>query len=220
MAFSIPKEEVSASTPDSPGAPAESLVERQTARETGRVNDQVHTSQTTATQAAQDRRRRDPQGTMPSHGPQRVQRGASAAPQRGQASGRHQEPVLCRPPGALRSGPVNLAASAPGRRRHHGNRRANGRIESDRTGGGAAHQRRATRHASEARRRPRPRHRTRCQAITAAWCRKPGGHAEHRTARDTNQGESSHTNTHSEQPGHNKGGGRAKPALQHTHQQP
>ena len=44
LASSDPKGEVSASTRNSPGAPAESHVERRTVRETGRVSDRVHTS--------------------------------------------------------------------------------------------------------------------------------------------------------------------------------
>ena len=42
---SDPQGEVSASTRNSPGAPAESFIERRTVRETGRVSDRVHTRQ-------------------------------------------------------------------------------------------------------------------------------------------------------------------------------
>ena len=52
MASSDPQAEVTASTRNSPSAPAESPVERQTVRETGRVSDQIHT-------------RKPPQGTQP-----------------------------------------------------------------------------------------------------------------------------------------------------------
>ena len=45
VASSDPQGEVSASTRNSPGAPAKSLVERRTVRETGRVSDRVHTRQ-------------------------------------------------------------------------------------------------------------------------------------------------------------------------------
>ena len=45
MAFSDPKGAVSASTQNSPGAPAKSPVKRQTVRETGRVSEPVHTRQ-------------------------------------------------------------------------------------------------------------------------------------------------------------------------------
>ena len=45
VASSDPQGEVSASTRNSPGAPAESPVERQTVRETGPVSDRVHTRQ-------------------------------------------------------------------------------------------------------------------------------------------------------------------------------
>ena len=72
VASSDPKGEVLASTRNSPGAPAESPVERRTVRETGRVSDWVHTRQTTAAHAARDRRWRDPPGTTPSRGPERV----------------------------------------------------------------------------------------------------------------------------------------------------
>ena len=64
--------EVSASTRNSPGAPDEDPVERRTARETGRGSDRVHTRQTTAANAARDRRRRDPPGTTSQRGPERV----------------------------------------------------------------------------------------------------------------------------------------------------
>ena len=43
MASYDPKGAVSASTGNSPGAPAESPVERRTVRETGRFRDRVHT---------------------------------------------------------------------------------------------------------------------------------------------------------------------------------
>ena len=52
MAYSDPQGEVSASTPNRPGAQAESPVKRQTVRETGRVSDRVH-------------RRQPPQRTQP-----------------------------------------------------------------------------------------------------------------------------------------------------------
>ena len=45
VASSDPKGAVSASTRNSPGAPAESPVKRLTVRETGRVSDRVHTRQ-------------------------------------------------------------------------------------------------------------------------------------------------------------------------------
>ena len=46
MASSDPKGAASASTQNSPGAPAEAPAERQAVRETGRVSDQVHTRKT------------------------------------------------------------------------------------------------------------------------------------------------------------------------------
>ena len=107
--------EVSASTRNSPGAPAESPVERRTVRETGCVSDRVHTHQTTAAQAAQDRSQRDLPGTTPSRGPERVRRGARPAPlpRQGPAAGT-KSPVLGRPPRAPRSHPVKPGATAPG----------------------------------------------------------------------------------------------------------
>ena len=115
VASSDPKGEVSASTQNSPGAPAESPVERRTVRETRRVSDRVHTRQTTAAHAAQDRSRRDPPGTTLSRGPERVRRGARPAPLPGQgpAAGT-KSPVLGRPPRAPRSHPVKPVATAPG----------------------------------------------------------------------------------------------------------
>ena len=82
--------------------------------------------------------------------------------------------VLGRPPRALRSRPVNPGAKAPGMekgtpatRKRTGTPGETGPDEVRRTTG-------ATRHAREARRRPQPRHTDRCQATTAAGCRKPG----------------------------------------------
>ena len=115
MASSDPKGEVSASTRNSPSARAESPVERRTVRETGRVSDRVHTRQTTAAHAAQDRRWRDLPGTTPSRGPERVQHGGSpgALPRQMPAAGT-MSPVLGRPPRAPRSRPVKPGATAPG----------------------------------------------------------------------------------------------------------
>ena len=115
VASSNPKGAVSASTRNSPGAPTESPVARRTVRETGRVSDQVHTRQTTAAHAAQDRSRRDPPGKTPSQGPERVRRGARPAPlpRQGPAAGT-MSPVLGRPPRAPRSHPVKPGATAPG----------------------------------------------------------------------------------------------------------
>ena len=56
------KGKVSAVTRNSPGAAAESPVERRTVQETGSVSDRVHIRQTTAAHAAQDQSRRDPPG--------------------------------------------------------------------------------------------------------------------------------------------------------------
>ena len=115
MASSDPKGEVSASIRNSPGAAAESPVERRTVRETGRVSDRVHTHQTTAAHAAQDRSRKDLPGTTPSRGPERVRRGARPAPlpRQGPAAGT-KSPVLGRLPRAPRSHSVKPGATAPG----------------------------------------------------------------------------------------------------------
>ena len=109
-----PARGVSASTRNSPGAPAESPVERRTVRETGRVSDRVHTRQPSQRTQPENRRRRDPRGTTPSRGPERVRRGASPAslPRRGPAAGT-MRPVLGRPPRAPRSRPVKPGAQAP-----------------------------------------------------------------------------------------------------------
>ena len=114
MAFSDPKGAVSASTRNSPGASAESPVERRTVRETGRVSDRVHTHRTTAAHAAQDRSWRDPPGTTSSPGSERVRRGARPAPlpRQGPTAGT-MSPVLGRPLRAPRSHPVKPGATAP-----------------------------------------------------------------------------------------------------------
>ena len=133
---------------------------------------------TTAAHAAQDRRRRDPPATTPSRGPERVRRGASPAPlpRRGPAAGT-MSPVLGRPPRAPRSRPVNPGAKAPGMGK---GTTASGKPTSAPRATGpdeAGRPRGATRHAREARRRPQPRHTYRCQATTAAGCRRPGQRA-------------------------------------------
>ena len=104
-----------ATTRNSPGAPAESPAARWRVRETGRVSDRVRTRQTTAAHAAQDQCRRDPPGTTPSRGPERVRRGARPAPlpRQGLAAGT-MSPVLGRPPRAPRNHPVKPGATAPG----------------------------------------------------------------------------------------------------------
>ena len=76
--------EVSASAPNSPGAPAHDPVARRTVKDTGRVNDRVGTGKTTSVHAARDRHRRDLPGRFPQRGPERVQRGASLAGLEGQ----------------------------------------------------------------------------------------------------------------------------------------
>ena len=131
--------EVLASTRNSPGAPAESPIEQRTVRETERVSDQVHTRQPPQrTQPKTDRR--DPPGTTPSRGPERVRRGASPAPFLGGARGRYNEPGS-RPASACPAQPPSKAggASSQGGEKHHGVGKADQSTESDRTGRGAAH---------------------------------------------------------------------------------
>ena len=115
LASSVPRGAVSASTRNSPGASAESPVERRTVRETRRVSDRVHTRQTTAAHAAQDRSLRDRPETTPSRGPVRVRRGARPAPlpRQGPAAGT-KSPVFGQPQRAPRSDPVKPGATAPG----------------------------------------------------------------------------------------------------------
>ena len=85
--------------------------------------------------------------------------------------------------------PSNAGGDSPqGAGRHHGDGKADRSTKSDRTGRGAAHQRGATRHAREARRRPQPQHEDRCQATTATGCREPGKRAKHTTNSSTGQG--------------------------------
>ena len=105
------------------------------------------------------------------------------------ASGRHNEPGS-RPASTCPAQPPSKAGgdSPRGGGRHHGDGKADRSTESDRTGRGAVHQRGATRHAREARRRPQPGHEDRCQATTATGCREPGKRAQHTTNRGTGQG--------------------------------
>ena len=109
------------------------------------------------------------------------------------ATGRHKEPG---------SGPASKCPAQPPSQsggeiprsgeRHHSVGKANLSTESDGTGRGAAHQRRATRHAREARCRPQPRHTDRCQATTANGCRQHGQHAQPATNQGTGKGARQH----------------------------
>ena len=101
-------------------------------------------TQTTAAHAAQDRRRRDPPGTTPSQGPERVRRGVSPAPLPPQrpASG-IKSPIPGQPPRAPRTRPVSPGAQAPGQgkgttasRKLTGAPRATGSDEARRTNAG------------------------------------------------------------------------------------
>ena len=101
-------------------------------------------------------------------------RSEPSAPASVGATGRNKEPgsrqtSMCPTQPPSRSG----GASPRGGERHHGVGKADWSTESDRTGRGASHQRGATRHARETRRRLQPRHTDRCQATTATGCREP-----------------------------------------------
>ena len=115
VASSDPKGEVSASTGNSPGAPAESPVERRTIRETRRVSDRIHTRQTTAAHGAKDGSRRDPPGTTHRGAPNGydAERAQRPFPQQGPAAG-IMSLVLGPPPRVPRSHQVKPGATAPG----------------------------------------------------------------------------------------------------------
>ena len=102
MASLDPIGEVSASTGNCPGAPAE------------RVSERVPARLTTAAHAGKDRCRRDPLGTPPWRRPELVRRRASRVPlpQQGGAAGT-MSLVLGRPPRAPHSCPVDPGALSP-----------------------------------------------------------------------------------------------------------
>ena len=112
-------------------------------------------------------------------------RSEPSAPPAAGASGRHNEPGSW-PASACPAQPPSKAppgwGKAPRRRRSQPEHPE----LPDRTRRGAP--RGATRHGREARRRPQPRHTDRCQAATAAGCRKPGEHAQHATNHGTRTG--------------------------------
>ena len=159
--------------------------ERRTVRKNGRVSDRVHTRQTTAVHAAQDRSRRDPPGTTPSRGPERVRRGARPAPlPRQRPAAGTKSPVLGRPPRAPRSHTVKPGATALGvgegttvTGKRTGAPRATGPREERRTNAGPRGT--AERHAAG------NNHGTR---TGATGCRGPGKRAQHGTNRGTGQG--------------------------------
>ena len=95
------------------------------------------------------------------------------------ATSRHKEPGS-RPASTCPAQPPSKSGGVSPRpeERHHGVGKADKSAESDRTGRGAAHQHGATRQGREARRRPQPRHRDRCEATTATGCCKPGQRAQ------------------------------------------
>ena len=122
--------EVSASTQDSPRAPAEAPVQRRTVQERRRG----HNCQTTAVHPAGDGSQRDPPGTTPGQGPKRAQRQASvAAPLRWAPAATTMSTAPGRRPRVPGSLGVNPRVKAPGRGRHHGNGKAIRDTESNRT---------------------------------------------------------------------------------------
>ena len=138
------------------------------------------------------------------------------APASAGASGRHNEPRSW-PASACPAQPPSKAggASPRGGERHHGDGKADRSNESDRTGRGTAHQRGATQHAREARRRPQPRHKGRCQATAATGCRKPGQCAQHATNHGTGTGARKQP-THTPQTPASSGGVQEEHTHQHT----
>ena len=143
-------------------------------------------------------------------------RGEPGAPASAGASGRDKEPGF-RPASTCPAQPHSKSggASPCGGERHHGVGTADRSTESDRSGRGAAHQRGATRHAREARRRPQPRHTDSCQATTATGCRKPGQRAQHATNHGTGTGARQHP-THKPETAASSGGVQAERPHKHT----
>ena len=192
VASSNPQVEVSASIRRSPGAPAESPVERRTVQET----DVSVTGTTHANHRSARSPRRTPQGPARDNfiaGPRTgTTRSEPSAPASAGASGRQNEPGS-RPPSACPAQPRSKAGRASPRagKRHHSVGKANRRTESDRNGRGAAH---------DAGRRGRhrgtppaaPSNTDRCQATTAAGCRKCGERAQHATNHSTRSGAKQH----------------------------
>ena len=109
-------------------------------------------------------------------------RSEPSAPALARASGRHNEPHP-RPASACPAQPPSKAGGANPLGWGKGTRRRESRPEHrerpDLTRRSAP--RGATRHAREAQHRPQPRHTDRCQAATAAGCRKAGERSQHAT---------------------------------------
>ena len=237
MGSSDPKGAVSAATRNSPGAPAESPVERRAVWETRRVSDRVHTGK--LPQRTQPKP--TPEGTARAHpiaGPRTgTTRTEPKAPASAGASGRHKEPGS-RPASTCPAQPPSKSRAASPRdgERHHGVRKDNPSTASDQTGRGAALQCRATRHARETRRRPQPRHTNRCRATAATGCHKQGStHISRRTTAQEQapgntqpthhktpargggvQAERAHKHKHLNTPAR-RGGAQPKPEPKHTH---
>ena len=132
---SDPQGEVSVSTRNSPGAPAESSVEQRTVRETKRGSDRVNTRKPPQctqpnTNTGGTRQGQPDRGAPKGYDTVRAQR-----PCLGGASGRHKKPGS-RPASACPAQPPSKAggASPRGGERHHGVGKADRSTESDRTG--------------------------------------------------------------------------------------
>ena len=120
-------------------------------------------------------------------------RSEPSAPASAGAGGRHNEPGS-QPGSVCPAQPPSKAGGASpwGGERQHGVGKpdSSNRERPDRTRRSAPHG--ATRHAREARRWPQPRHTDRCQATTAAGCRKPGERALHAANDETRSGAKQH----------------------------
>ena len=140
VASSDPQGEVSASTRNSPGAPAQSPVERQTVRETGRVSNRVHTRQPPKRTQPKTNAGRTRQGQPHRGAPKGYDAEEPSAPASAGASGRHNEPGSRQASACPAQPPTKAVGASPrGRERHHGVRKADRSTKSDRTGRGAAH---------------------------------------------------------------------------------
>ena len=91
MVSSNPKGKVLVPTRNNPGAPAEGCVARQTVRKTSCVTDRLHTRQTTAAHATQDRPGGTRQGQPHSGAPNRYDVELAVGPSRGR--GQRQAPL-------------------------------------------------------------------------------------------------------------------------------
>ena len=127
-----PKGAVSASTRNSPGAPAESPVERWAVRETGRVSDQVHTRQPPQRTEPKTDAGGTRQGQPHRGAPNGYDRSEPRSPASAGASGRYKEPGS-RPASTCPAQPPRKSGGASPRdgERHHGVGKADRSTESD-----------------------------------------------------------------------------------------